>query len=266
MGVSLSVWGVRGSLPVADRQFLEYGGNTSCFCLDYGEGLLCLDAGSGLIGRLPERTGRVDILIGHAHMDHILGLYSLSGLEGTEVHLYGGAQEGVSFRKQLETAIGRPYWPLGLADIEDRVEIHEIEAGEVFSLAGKERGPRISALRGNHPGGCLLYRAKIGEASVTYALDCEMNEEMVSSLTEFARGTSLLIWDASFTRGDKRPGWGHSTWEEGLALGKAAGAGRILMTHYFGSYTDSFLREQQRLAEAESSSCLFAREGMVIEL
>lgn len=266
MSITLSVWGVRGALPVADRQFLEYGGNTSCFCLDYEEGLLYFDAGSGLIGRLPEGTERADILISHVHIDHILGLYSLSALAGTEIHLYGGAQEGIGFRQQLETALGRPYWPVGLEAPGSRVQVHEIGPGQVFRTDGKDRGPKISVLQGNHPGGSLLYRAKIGKVSVVYALDCEMNENMFSLLREFARGCSLLIWDANFVRKDKKPGWGHSTWEEGLALGKAAGAERILMTHFSRSYSDSFLREQQRLAKMRDGVCLFAKEGMVIEL
>ena len=27
----ISVWGVRGSAPVPSKEFMEYGGNTSCF-------------------------------------------------------------------------------------------------------------------------------------------------------------------------------------------------------------------------------------------
>ena len=89
---------------------------------------------------------------------------------------------------------------------------------------------------------------------------------MDSRLEEFALDNALPIWDANFTQADKRPGWGHSTWEEGLALGRAAGAGRILMTHYSRDYTDAFLREQERLAQEQDGACLFAREGMVIDL
>ena len=50
MKAKLSVLGVRGSFPVADRQFMEYGGNTSCISLEqgHGEDVLCFDAGSGL--------------------------------------------------------------------------------------------------------------------------------------------------------------------------------------------------------------------------
>jgi ribonuclease BN (tRNA processing enzyme) len=45
-----------------------------------------------------------------------------------------------------------------------------------------------------------------------------------------------------------------------VELGREAGAGLILMTHYNQSYTDDFLREQERLA-AGPGVC-FAREYM----
>lgn len=269
METTLSVWGVRGALPVADRRFMEYGGNTSCISLTCGDEALCFDAGTGLsvlAGRLAG-VKRLDILISHVHIDHILGLYALSALRGPEIHLYGEARQGVSFQKQLETVIGMPYWPIGLWDIPARVHIHEIAPGDQLLLPWEGcDGARVLTLRGNHPNGSLLYRAEVGEISVTYALDCEMSGEMFSRLAEFARGSGLLIWDANFTQADKRPGWGHSTWEEGLELARAAGVEKILMTHYDRGYTDEFLREQERLAQRESCACVFAREGMVIAL
>ena len=71
-----------------------------------------------------------------------------------------------------------------------------------------------------------------------------------------------MVWDANFTSQDlaRHPGWGHSSWEQGVELGREAGAGLILMTHYNQSYTDDFLREQERLA-AGPGVC-FAREYM----
>lgn len=268
MGATLSIWGVRGALPAAGGAYTEYGGNTSCFSLDYGDGVLCFDAGSGLAALADHLDGvkRLDVLISHVHIDHIMGLYLLSGVRVPEIHLYGEARQGVSFRRQLENVIGQPYWPVGLEDIRARVRLHEIAQGDRLSLPCGGGALQISTLRGNHPNESLLYRAELGGKSVTYALDCEMNGEMEAALADFARGSSLLIWDANFTRADKRDGWGHSTWEEGLAVGRAAGAERILMTHYSRDYTDLFLREQESLARRENSACVFAREGMVIAL
>lgn len=268
MKATLSVLGVRGALPAAGGQYAEYGGNTSCFSLDYGDGVLCFDAGSGLAdlaGRL-DRAGRLDIFISHVHIDHIMGLYFLSAFKVPEIHLYGEAREGVPFRRQLESVIGQPYWPVGIENLPARIMLHEIAPGDQVALPRAGGDLLVSTLRGNHPNESLLYRAELDGKRVTYALDCEMGGDMASALAEFARGSALLIWDANFTQADKRPGWGHSTWEEGLAVARAAGAERILMTHYSRDYTDSFLREQERLAKGELSACLFAREGMVIGL
>ena len=68
-----------------------------------------------------------------------------------------------------------------------------------------------------------------------------------------------------FAPADLRPGWGHSTWEQGLEMGRAAGAGLVLMTHYSWDYSDEFLRRQEALA-GQDGICRFAKEGMVITL
>ncbi len=263
MKITLSVLGVRGAIPTANKQFMEYGGNTSCISLEYENDLLCFDAGSGLanLGDVPPRVKRLHILISHLHMDHILGLYHASALSVPEIHLYGG---GEGFWEKLETAIGRPYWPIGLHKM-GKIQTHDITGQESFSLVG-DGGIQIATLQGNHPGGSILYRAQLEGKRITHALDCEMNEEIFSRLAEFAEGSDLLIWDANFTNADKQPGWGHSTWEEGLSLKKDAGAKKILMTHYARDYTDLMLQEQERLAGKEDNACIFAREGMVVEL
>lgn len=263
MNTKLSVLGVRGALPAANSQFMEYGGNTSCMLLECGDEALCFDAGSGFADLCASYSGaaRLHVLISHLHIDHIMGLYLLSASCVPEIHLYGG---GESFMGQLDNALSRPYWPLALCEPK-RIAIHEVDADESFFLHGSDR-IRVSTLRGNHPGHCLLYRADVNGTRVTHALDCEMGGDTFSRLTEFSRESDLLIWDANFTDADKQPGWGHSTWQEGIALGRAAGAKKILMTHYSRDYTDSFLREQELLAGKEHDACIFAREGMVIEL
>ena len=238
MKTTVSIWGVRGALPAADRAYMEYGGNTSCVSLSYDGGVLCFDAGSGFLSLMDSLgdAGRLDI------------------------------RRGVGFLEQLETVTGRPYWPVGLKDMDGRVTVHEIAPGDRLTLPWEGGEIQISTLRGNHPDGSVLYRAETGGRSVTYALDCEMGGKMADSLADFARDADLLIWDANFTRHDKQDGWGHSTWEEGLAVGRAAGAEQILMTHFSRDYTDGFLREQERLARGECGVCAFAREGMVIAL
>lgn len=260
----ITVWGVRGSAPRPSRSCMEYGGNTVCTCLERGGRAVILDAGTGLIplGRhLCGQNGirRLDILLSHFHMDHVSGLFSFQPLfdPDMEIHLYGGK----GLERYLNTLIGPPFWPVGIQDVPARLEFHEVQPGGGFDLDGLS----VSTLAGNHPGGSILYRLDGGGKRLIYALDCEADGPVLSALTGFAQGSDLLVWDAAFTRSDLRPGWGHSTWEQGLKLGRAAGAGLVLMTHYSWDYSDEFLRRQEALA-GQDGICRFAKEGMVITL
>ena len=262
---TVTVLGTRGSFPMTGGDFLEYGGNTSCFLADLGGETVILDAGSGLasLGNsvpLPGGRRRVHVLLSHLHLDHIMGFFSFPLFydRSAEISLYGDT----GLRSRLGAVLGPPYWPLGLEDFPARVEVRELAPGARLTLGN---GVSVSTLRGNHPGDSLLYRLEEGGKTIVYALDCEMDENTRTALTRFARNADLLIWDATFAPGELKKGWGHSTWQEGLALGGEAGVKRVLMTHYAQTYSDRFLWEQEQLAAADSR-CLFAKEGMVISL
>ena len=97
---SVEIWGVRGAAPAAYRDFLEYGGNTSCISVDCCGETVIFDAGTGLlelVRRLRKKgIKRVHILLSHLHMDHICGLYGFPLFldAAAEIHLYGRAEEG----------------------------------------------------------------------------------------------------------------------------------------------------------------------------
>lgn len=260
----VTVWGVRGSAPRPSRSCMEYGGNTVCTALERGGRTVILDAGTGLIplGRrlfAQKEIGRLDILLSHFHMDHVSGLFSFQPffMPNMEIHLYGS--KGLA--RRLNALVGPPFWPVGIGDVPARLEFHEIRPGDSFDLDGLS----VSAMAGNHPGGSLLYRLEGEGKRLTYALDCEADGQTTPALAGFVRGSDLLIWDATFTRPDLRPGWGHSTWEQGLELGRGAGAGLVLMTHYSWDYTDEFLRRLENQT-GQGGICRFAKEGMVITL
>lgn len=76
----ISVWGVRGSAPVPSKEFMEYGGNTSCFSVKRENHVIIFDMGTGLtrLGRelIKQKIMRFDVLLSHLHIDHLLGLFS----------------------------------------------------------------------------------------------------------------------------------------------------------------------------------------------
>lgn len=268
----VTVWGVRGSQPTPAQEFLEFGGNTACTSVDCGGETVVFDAGTGLaeLGKALKARGgvkRAHLFLSHLHLDHVIGL-AFSPLlmdPAVELHLYGEAGDGKSLWERLNTLVGGAYWPLNLAEFPAHILIHEVGPDACFPLAGQER-ITVQTLRGNHPGGSLLYRLEGDGRSLVYGLDCETDETTFSALADFARGCRLVIWDANFTAGDLIAGWGHSTWEQGIALRRAAGAGEILMTHHNYHYIDTFLWEQERLAREQDGACVFAREGMVLDI
>lgn len=261
----LTVWGVRGSVPTAMADRMEYGGGTSCISVDAGGELVVFDAGSGLprLGRSLLRRGgprRLHLLLGHLHIDHLVGLFAFPPLHDPDMDIRIWGPAGT--REALDRLIRPPYWPLELADFPARLSLREIGPGETLPLAGDLA---LRTMAGRHPGGGLLYRLETEGKSVTYALDCELDETLAGPLAEFARNTDVLVWDANFAPEDLRPGWGHSTWEQGIGLGRAAGAKTVLMAHYSWEYADAFLQEQERAA-AGFGGVRFAREMMEIRL
>src|SRR2546422_3090094 len=81
MAYTVTFWGTRGSIPTPGPHTARYGGNTPCVAVESSGGqLVILDAGTGIraLGlELVERQNgavRAEILLSHAHWDHIQGL------------------------------------------------------------------------------------------------------------------------------------------------------------------------------------------------
>ncbi len=217
---------------------------------------MVLDAGTGLSGLEPE--GELHILLSHVHLDHVLGLTDFAALSdpGRKLVLWGAA----GLRETLGRVIGPPGWPLRVEEYPAGAEFRELRPGEHTRI---RPWLTVTAMESRHPGGSLIYKLRGDGRSLVYTPDCEPDGALMERLAAFARETDLLVWDANFTEDDFRPGWGHSTWRRGVEAGRLSGAGRVLMTHYSGDHDDDFLEGQERLS---GGACIFAREGMVIEL
>lgn len=258
----ITVWGVRGSAPAPFREYMEYGGNTSCICVKRENHMVVFDAGTGLTALGNEWSKqepvRLDIIISHLHIDHVMGLFSfLPLLSADEINLHGG----IGLEQGLRRMLSPPWWPIGIQDFKAEIHFHETQPGVSFKLGHFT----VSTMEGNHPGGSILYRLDGDGKSLVYASDYEFNEEKAARFSDFAHGSDLVICDANFTAEDFREGWGHSTWEQGLKAGHDAVAKHVLMTHYGQGYTDEFLHSQEREA-CKDVRCIFAKEGMEIVL
>ena len=94
--MKIKFWGTRGSIPSSGANTWQYGGNTSCVEVIADDWLIILDAGTGIRemgASLQIKKGRIDLLLTHLHMDHILGMGFFKPFfnPNIEMHIWGPA-------------------------------------------------------------------------------------------------------------------------------------------------------------------------------
>jgi phosphoribosyl 1,2-cyclic phosphodiesterase len=255
--VKVTFWGVRGSLPAAAPDTVRYGGNTSCVEVRPRDGgLVVLDAGSG-IRRLGEHVAgvdvadglqRVDVLLTHLHMDHILGLGFFAPLfsPGLEVHLWGPSSTSLDLRGRLNRYLNPPLFPVRLPDLPCRVALHDVPLG-TFDLPGLE----VTAELVCHPPPSVGYRLSDRGATCAYLPDHEpalgstqlTSTRAWTSGSDLAVGVDLLIHDAQYTDEEypSRVGWGHSTVSHAVAFAGLVEARHLVPFHHDPARTDDDL-------------------------
>jgi len=243
--MELEFWGVRGTAPAPGAAWARYGGHTMCSSVRVGpREYIVIDAGTGLreLGdRIMAEGGdgdiRIDLLLTHFHLDHIMGFPVFAPLFSPRtslvVHSPAGAQET---EKALAGLMAYPYFPLGLGRTASRKEFRDFAPG---SFAG---GIAISACPLHHPQGSVAYRLDAGPTSFVLATDTEHPEAGIDErLAAFVRGVEYLVYDATFTPAEyeaEKKGWGHSTWLAGTRLASAARVGSLVLGHLNPAHTD----------------------------
>jgi phosphoribosyl 1,2-cyclic phosphodiesterase len=266
--------GVRGSIPVSGPQFARTGGNTTTVVLEHGGERLVLDGGTGLAA-LGQELGcsAVDttVLFTHVHWDHIQGVPFFAPLfhPGSKVRFGGARTPWGGIHDSLASQMRPPQFPVGLDAFAAELSYLDIDAGHPFEI-----GPfRITAAEMTHPNGVLIFRVEAGGRTVVFATDVEHGHELDRRLVEFSAGADLLIHDAQYTaaeyRGDAGPsrvGWGHSTWEDAVAVATEGGVERLALFHHDPTRDDAGVARIESLAMERLPGAFAAREATVVVL
>ena len=279
--VTATFWGVRGTLPAPAPENVRYGGNTSCVSVQMPRGrLVIFDAGTGIreLGQHLMKThpGRIDgtILITHPHWDHINALPFFAPLyvPGNAFEIAGPSQPGASMGDLVSAQMDGRFFPITPREFGASVRYRDLQQGS-FDLDGVH----IEAFMLMHPGVCLGYKLRHGDRSLCYITDHEMylpdsphyTGEYVDRLTEFLRGTDLLITDATYTDAeyDAKVGWGHTCISQAAELAHRAEVARLCLFHHDPAQDDDAIdrkleQAQDWLRKAGSSTqALAPREG-----
>ncbi|MBR5793705.1 MAG: MBL fold metallo-hydrolase [Anaerotignum sp.] len=261
----LTVLGCRGSMPVSNRQYLKYGGATSSFLLQAGGVNLLFDAGTGILKStdLLAEEKEAHLLLGHVHMDHIMGLAFWRPLfhKEKEVHIYSEKRNGMTTKEQISRFLQAPFWPVG-TELFPAAVWHDITAGETFFIGGVT----IKTMRANHPNVGTVFRVEWENKAVVYALDFEHSPEATTELAAFAKDADVLIYDSTYAPDvyPQRKGWGHSTWVEGLKIKEMSGVKTLLLAHHEIDANDELLDSLQTKLRELDKNILLAKENMEI--
>jgi len=295
--------GVRGSFPVSDRNFMKYGGNTSCVEVRIGKNVIILDAGTGIVKAgdelveeyitsavsVPDRKSiNATILISHIHQDHLLGLtfFKPIHIKNSEITICGEGNN-TNLKENLSTLVFGKTFPLDLDSLSCKLNIQNLPSvgyivinknGEkIISTAAPERNDEnivISFYKSYvHPqDGVMIYKISYNGKSLVYATDKECYFGGDKNFIKFAKNCDLLIHDSQYTTEDylnpnsSKQGFGHSTFDMAIEIMKQTNAKQLAFFHYEPSYDDEKLDRIKELYCSQYKNSQMSYEGLEIEL
>ena len=297
--------GVRGSFPVADKKFLQYGGNTSCVEVNAGGHTIILDAGTGIVkagdelmekyiasaleteNRTPIKT---TILLSHIHQDHLLGLtfFKPMHLKSAQIDIFGDGSDKSDLKNNLSELVFGKTFPLDLSDIKCQLNIHNLsenycivirpdsapELVKKENFAPAEGDVVITFYKSYvHPqDGVMVYKISYNGKSLIYATDKESYLGGDKKFINFSKNCDLLIHDAQYTSEDylnhhsPKQGFGHSTYEMAIEAMRQSNAKNLVFFHYEPSYDDSKLDKIKELYTSQNKNVYMAYEGFEFNL
>ncbi|MHA1991106.1 MAG: MBL fold metallo-hydrolase [Candidatus Hodarchaeales archaeon] len=284
MSTQIKFFGVRGSAPIADKNFLKYGGNTSSLTVRTPENsLLFLDAGSGLYfaqEELNEKAENIWLLLSHTHADHINGLGLSNIVQLAQNPFYSNKKLRIVGPRNVTQGMKKYYdadriWPVSFnPSNREQPNLPDIDYENILEFNGNfqeieiDKSSTLVLHEGNHPvnDGVILFRINFktsnGLKSLVYATDNEFRfnhwtnsfsdlDIFKESYVKFIDKSDLLIADAQFTLNDYdlHRGFGHSYPEEVLELANKANVKKVILTHHH-SYQDDIQDKRENDVKA----------------
>ncbi len=210
--------GCSGSFPGPDSA-------ASCYLVEHDGYALVLDLGSGALGPLQRYVAldAVDaVWVSHLHADHcadLCGYYVARRYDPAHPVLAALAVYGPAGTRRL---IAGAYGGISEQHLSEVFTFHDVTDG-VRTL-----GPfTVTAARTAHPVECYAARVEAGGRALVYTADTGPS----AAVTRLAVGADLLLAESSFVEGADNPPDLHLTGHQAGVMARAAGAGRLVVTH-----------------------------------
>lgn len=278
--MKLKFYGARGSIPVCDAGFQQFGGNTTCFQITFPDinQIAIIDAGTGIrnLGRDLRAMGHMQeqivLAFTHFHWDHIQGFPFFSPAydpaQKLTILTLGEEQNISDLREVFETQMQSVYFPVQLNHMGAAFRFVQIERATEHLKEMNNATTTITAQKLNHPGGSYGFRIERQGRVLVICTDVEHDDGIDPDVVALAKDADLLVHDAQYTAEELegRRGWGHSSYDQAMQVAEMAGVKRLAMTHHDPNHDDDFLARMEKLCQERFKECIVAKEGMELEM
>ena len=278
--MKITFYGVRGSVPVSNRETQKFGGNTSCVAIRLNSGKnIVFDAGTGIrvLGRhLMSDDEPIHILLSHSHWDHVIGYPFFQPIyqQNREISIYPSISNIHGQLCSLLDQMDGAHFPIRANQLPSntRCVLERVDSDL------RNQGLNIERKRINHPGGGYGFRVEEDGSSCAYVTDNELEppgkvDTTYTEWVEFCHGVDVLIHDAQYVEEDMpyKRGWGHSVVSQVWQLAVDAEVGTLVLFHHDPDRSDAMLERIQLDTgvffdkKGAGVKGLVAREGMSLD-
>lgn len=274
-------WGARGSISVSGKEYLKYGGETTCIEVQASSGeLIIIDAGTGIrkLGNrlMVDKPKEINIFFTHAHWDHLSGFPFFKPVHATfsKINVYGPAKTHESVQHILSKTMTTPFFPVELEDINADINFTSLkgESTEIGSIT-------IDTILMNHTNKGVGYKLTENGKSFVFLTDNELGHKhsggaTLEEYTEFCSGADLLFHDAEYTPEEYKhtKGWGHSVYLDVIDMAIKAKVGTLGLFHHnqdrIDSEVDKILEHSKEVIKEKGAplNCIAVATGTEVEL
>lgn len=238
--MNIKCWGSRGSVSVSGKEYLKYGGDTTCIEIIANSGeTVIIDAGTGIrkLGTDLVSGGKSQyyLLFTHVHWDHIAGFTFFKPLlyKNRSIEIQNNIFSNIHVKDILNDLTKPPFFPVTMQDFNSTITFRD-DLTDKFSIGSLD----IETIRLSHPGGGNGYKITENNRSFVFLTDNELNFDHpgssgFDSFLNFAKNTDILFHDAEFTPEEylSRKKWGHSSYTDVLDLALKANVKKLGLFH-----------------------------------
>lgn len=236
----ITCWGSRGSIPVSGKEYLKYGGDTTCLEIrTKSDDIIIIDAGTGIrrLGNklIEEKRSAFHFIFTHAHWDHLVGFPFFKPLyyERSKLRMHGCPFHSKFVETILSKIMTPPNFPVKYTDLKAQM-IYEKACPSDFTIGSVT----VSPIALSHPNGGSGYKFSEDGKSFVFLTDNELGfihpgGRTYKDYLMFSTGADLLVHDGEYAPEEYATfvEWGHSVYTDALNLALDAGVKKLGLFH-----------------------------------